>query len=43
MMFWVTPLTADAAALAAEAGTWVVPPPLLDPAGGGGTLAAGAA
>jgi hypothetical protein len=42
MMAWVAPLTAEAAALVAEAETWFAPP-LPDRAGGGGTLAAGTA
>ncbi|MGI8450109.1 MAG: hypothetical protein ACR2MP_23615 [Streptosporangiaceae bacterium] len=42
MMSWVSPLTAEAAALVAEVGTWFAPPG-LDPVGGAGTLAAGVA
>jgi hypothetical protein len=40
-MSWVTPLTADTAELAAGALAWFAAP--LDPGGGAGTLAAGAA
>jgi hypothetical protein len=43
MMSWVTPLTAEAAALVAEAAAWFAPPLLAGGADGGGTLTAGAA